>query len=57
MPTWLSTITPTSPRRLWRDAAYRPKASATSVVSAIAISASGSVTPRRSLTSSMTGVS
>jgi len=57
MPTWLAAITPTSPSRLWRDAAYTPRPSASATVNAMAISASGNVTRRRSPISSAVGVS
>ena len=57
IPNWLAAITPTSPRRLWRDAAYTPRPRASAAVSVIAISASGRVTRRRSLMSSAVGVS
>ena len=55
MPICASTITPTSPALRWRAAAYTPAASASAVVIAIAISASGTVSCRRSHTSSLTG--
>ena len=57
MPTWLALITPTSPARPWRAAANRPSEKASSVVSVIAISASGTVTTRRSPISCAIGVS
>ncbi|MNY73695.1 hypothetical protein D3C86_2125480 [compost metagenome] len=55
MPTWANPITPTSPILLWRDAAYTPAANASTVVRAIAISASGTVRAKRSSTRSSTG--
>ncbi len=57
MPSWLTAITPTSPSRLWREAAYTPSTSATTTVSAIDSTASGSVTRSRSAISSPVGVS
>ena len=57
MPSWLTVITPTSPARPWRAAAKRPRPKASTVVSTIAISASGTVTARRSPTSCAIGVS
>ncbi len=56
MPICASPITPTSPQRRWRDAAYTPASSASTVVIAIAITASGTVSARRSRTRSRTGV-
>ena len=44
-----------SPNLLWRDAAYTPAEIASTVVSSIAISASGTVTASRSAISSATG--
>ena len=57
MPIWLTLMTPTSPTRPWRAAANRPSENASAVVSGIAISASGTVTTRRSPTSWAIGVS
>ena len=56
MPIWVSPIRPTSPSRLWREAAYTPTTNASTVVSAIAITASGTVRASRSKTSSSTGL-
>ncbi len=55
MPSCASPITPQSPRRLWRDAAYTPAASASAVVSSMASRASGMVSTKRSPIRSATG--
>ena len=57
MPIWLIAMTPTSPPRPWRAAANRPSTKASTVVSAIASSASGRVTRSRSPISWVIGVS
>ena len=55
MPICASAISPTSPALLWREAAYTPTASAITVVSSIASTASGMVSAKRSTISSDTG--
>ena len=55
MPICASVIRPTSPTRLWREAAYTPTARAITVVSSMASTASGIVSCRRSAISSDTG--
>ena len=56
MPICARAITPTSPQRLWRDAAYTPASSASTAVMSMASSASGMVSANRSSTRSSTGV-
>ena len=48
-------MTATSPRWLWRAAAYTPRASAIATESAIASNASGTVISSRAASSSSTG--
>ncbi len=55
MPICASVISPTSPSLLWRAAAYTPTPRASSTVSSMAITASGTVTVSRSAISSDTG--
>ena len=55
MPSWLTPMTATSPRWLWRAAANMPSVIAIVTESAIASSASGTVISSRAASSSSTG--